>query len=141
MEGPTVAIVLCTGADPILLKTRKLILEKAGHTVVSARDREMVIAACKDRAIEVAIIGQSLSLESKRSIAACIRQFCPSAKLLELHAAHQSKAIADADAWLEVPAGVPQELAERVSELAQSAGKGPQPSQNAKAFRGRQNMS
>ncbi|HEY6253388.1 MAG TPA: hypothetical protein VI685_25810 [Candidatus Angelobacter sp.] len=114
------ATVLCTGVDEGLLQTRKLILERAGHIVITARDQPTVIAACKERAIDVAVIGQTVSSNSKRHLASLIRQYSSSAKILELHQAHQPIAVEDADAWLEVPAGVPQELAERVTRLAQA---------------------
>ncbi|HEY6352503.1 MAG TPA: hypothetical protein VI636_24150 [Candidatus Angelobacter sp.] len=112
------AIVLCTGIDEGLLKTRKWILEQAGHIVITARDQVSVIAACKQRAIDVAVIGQTVSSNSKKLIASLVRQHSPSAKILELHQAHQERAVEDADSWLEVPAGVPQDLADRVGELA-----------------------
>ena len=112
------ALVLCTGEDSVLLETRRLILRQAGHTVVPAVNSEQVILACKQHPFDVAVIGQSVSPESKRLIASLIRKNCPSAKILELHQAHHGRTLADADSWLEVPAGIPQELAERVTEMA-----------------------
>ncbi len=112
------AVVLCTGADPALLETRKMILEKAGHTVISARTQSTVTAACKQWIFDVAVFGQSVSPNSKRTMASIVREHCPSARILELHASNQSKAIDFADSWLEVPADVPEELAERVAKLA-----------------------
>jgi len=41
-----VALVLCTGVDKVLLETRKLILEHAGHTVVSVSDEVSLLSAC-----------------------------------------------------------------------------------------------
>lgn len=114
------ATVLCTGIDRGLLETRKMILEQAGHTVVTAQDQVGIITACKQSAIDVAVIGQTVSPGSKKMIATLIRKHSSSAKILELHQAHQARALEDADSWLEVPAGVPQELAERVSELAKA---------------------
>lgn len=111
------ALVLCTGADATLLETRRLILRQAGHTVVPATNSEQVILACKQHAFDVAVIGQSVSPESKKLIAFLVRMHCHSAKLLELYAANQGRTLADADSWLEVPADVPQDLAERVTEL------------------------
>lgn len=111
------ATVLCTGADVALLETRKLILEKAGYTVIPAINQPAVLAACKKARFEVAVIGQSVSSNSKKMISAIVRQYCPSAKVLELHQAHQPRTLEDADAWLKVPADVPQQLAERVAAL------------------------
>ena len=113
------ALVLCTGKDPSLLRTRKLILERAGHTVITAPDQRAVAAACKEHKFDVAVLGQSISSESKRVISGLIRQLCSSAKILELYQANSGPAIQDADSWLEVPTDVPQDLAARVSELAQ----------------------
>lgn len=115
------AVILCTGADTSLLETRRLILEHAGYTVITATDQNAIIAACRQRAIDVAVIGQSVSVSHKRIIGSLVRQHCPSARILELHQAHQQRAVQDADSWLEVPAGVPQELAERVGELLKKA--------------------
>ncbi|MBZ5489458.1 MAG: hypothetical protein LAO76_00830 [Acidobacteriia bacterium] len=111
------ALVLCTGPDPVLLETRRLILQQAGHTVVSALNIEQVILACKQHVFDVAVIGQSVSPESKKVIASTVRRNCPSAKILELHQAHHGRTLADADSWLEVPADVPQQLAERIAEM------------------------
>lgn len=112
------ALVLCTGKDLSLLRTRKLILEKAGHTVVPAIDPTEVVAACKKHKFDVAVIGQSVSNESKKKVGGLIRQHCPSAKILELYQANSVPTIKDADSWLEVPTDVPQDLARRVSDLA-----------------------
>lgn len=114
------ALILCTGKDPSLLRTRKLILEKAGHTVITATDQRTVAAACQKYKFDVAVLGQSVSAESKRILSGLIRQYCSSVKILELYQANSGPEIQDADSWLEVPTDVPQNLAERVSELADS---------------------
>lgn len=114
------ALVLCTGADPVLLETRKLILEEAGHIVISARDHRTVMAACKHRIFDVAVIGQSVSPDNKRLLAALVRRHCRSTQILELHYIYEGRAVEDADSWLEVPVDVPQDLAERVADLARS---------------------
>lgn len=114
------ALVLCTGIDQSLLRTRKLILEKAGHTVVTATDQREVMAACRNQQFNVAVIGQTVSTNNKRAICSLVRQNCPSAKILELYQANHGPALPDgeADAWLEVPTDVPQDLAAQVSRLA-----------------------
>lgn len=117
------ALVLYSGFDLALLETRKMILEQAGHTVITAENQSAVAAACKQYVFDVAVIGQSISAKSKKSTASIIREQCPSARILELHASHQSRAVDFADSWLEVPADVPQDLADRVTQLTMKAKK------------------
>lgn len=119
-ERHPVALVLCTGVDSLLLETRKLILERAGHKVIGARNLRQIEAACRKHHFDVAVLGQTLSSENKKSAASLVRKYCGQAKILELFQPHHGKTIADADAWLEVPAEVPQDLAERVTELAKT---------------------
>lgn len=49
-----------------------------------------------------------------------VKEHCPHVKILELYQPHLGKAVEDADSWLEVPADVPSDLAERVDELARN---------------------
>jgi len=114
------ALVLCTGDDRTLLKTRRLILERDGHKVVTATNQQEVVDACKHQKFAVAVVGQGLPLQSKQQIFEVIRQKCKTAKILELYSPYSGKILEQADSWLAVPADVPQELAERVSELAGS---------------------
>ena len=109
----------------MFLQTRKLILEQAGHRVITAITDREITAACEQQPFDVAIIGHTVSPNLKRGIASLIRNHCPAAKILELHPPFQSKGVNDADAWLEVPADVPSQLAERVSELATKPGHHP----------------
>lgn len=112
------AVVLCTGVDPDLLETRKLILEQAGHKVVVATSLCDIETACRKWHFNVAVLGQTLSRESKKSAAFIVRKYCHPTKILELFQAHHGKVLEDADSWLEVPADVPQDLSERVTELS-----------------------
>ena len=114
------ALVLCTGSDEPLMKTRQLILERAGHTVVTAMDQRLLEGACQNDQFDVAVIGQDTVPQEKLRIASVIRQHCPTAKILELHAVSPGKVIKDADSWLEVLTSGPNELAERVATLARS---------------------
>ena len=45
------ARVLCTGVDPVLMKTRQLILESAGHTVVAASDEREIKSLGKSKTL------------------------------------------------------------------------------------------
>jgi CheY-like chemotaxis protein len=112
------ALVLCTGVDKALLESRRLILESAGHNVVPVTDEATMIAACKQQSFDVVVIGQTVSPNVKRRVSTLIRQHCPDAKILELYPLYAGKVLEDADSWLEVPADVPKELADRVDELA-----------------------
>ncbi len=112
------AVVLCTGTDDALLASRRMLLESAGHTVVSALGAETVMYACKRGGFDIAIIGQGSSDNDKRTFFALIRQHCPGVKVLELFRAHSHPAVADAEDHMEVPADVPSELIDRVNALA-----------------------
>ena len=112
------AVVLCTGVDPLLLETRKLILEQAGHTLLEATNTREALAICMQQSIDVVILCQTLRPEGKREMVLAVRQHCPAAKILELYHSHHGKALKDADEWMEVPPAVPQDLARCVEELA-----------------------
>lgn len=78
--GHAMALVLCTGVDSSLLTTRRLILESAGHKVVTVTDEKSLLAACKEHKFEVAVVGKMLTQNMKRRIAALLRTHCPEAK-------------------------------------------------------------
>lgn len=111
------ALVLCTGTDAALLQTRKLILERAGHTVISVMDEREMVVAFQEHVFDLAVIGEAVSPRMKRTVASSIRALCRSARILELYQPHQGRILEDADSWMEVPAEVPTELAEHVNEL------------------------
>lgn len=112
------ALVLCTGVDPALTNTRKLILESAGHHVIIGIGDPAITSACKKHKFDVAVIGQAITTKDKKQIMALVRQHCPAAKVLELYPSYEGKILEDADFWLEVPVKVPAKLAEAVSALA-----------------------
>jgi CheY-like chemotaxis protein len=117
-RSASVALVLCTGVEPTLMATRKLLLEHAGHTVITATSERNLAFACEHYDFDVVVIGQVMSPQTKLTLAAIIRKKCPSSKILELCPLHKGRVLDDADSWLDVPADVPRELAERVGELA-----------------------
>ena len=102
------ALVLCTGNDKALLDSRRLVLEHAGHTVVSAMDEQTLINACQKHSFDVAVIGQAVSANTKHRIASLVKQHCPDAKILELSAVC-GKLLEDADSWLGVPVDGPKD--------------------------------
>lgn len=113
------ALVLCTGVDQVLLRTRALILEHAGHHVVSVGSEPEVIAACKQHRFDVAVLGQGMTARQKQQIFEIVRKACGGVRVLELF--QRTKSVAQADAWLEVPADVPEALADIVSTLAKKS--------------------
>ncbi len=112
------ALVLCSGTDKSVLETRRLILEKAGHTVFTVMDEITLLNACKAHSFDVAVVGQTISAKMKRRVAALIKQYCPDVKILELYPPYTGQMLDDADSSLVVPAEVPDELTDRVNELA-----------------------
>ena len=68
---------------------------------------------------QIAVIGQSVSTQSKRSIVYLVRQYCPASKVLELYSPYEGRVLSDADSWLEVPADIPNDLGDEVTRLAE----------------------
>src|SRR5689334_21285751 len=116
------ALVLCTGSEPVLMKTRQMILESAGHKVLSAFSGGEVEILCSAFTFHVAVLGQSASPSLKREILAAVRNSCPTAKVLELYPPHIGKVLEQADAWLEMPPETPHMLIEVVERLAANEG-------------------
>jgi len=112
------AVVLCTGADPALMKTRKLLLEQAGHQVFTAINESSLQSACAARNFDVIVIGQTVSRQGKTQLLNLVREHCPKARVLELYSVSTGKVLDAADAWLEVPADIPAELSTKVTALA-----------------------
>jgi hypothetical protein len=57
----------------------------------------------------------------KHHVVELIRQRCPDIKILELYPISTGRSIEDADSWIESPSGIPQELADRVTEMTKAA--------------------
>jgi hypothetical protein len=83
------------------------------------------VSACGKYQFDIVVIGQTVSTRMKRVIVELVKEHCLDVRILELYQPHQGKAVNDADAWLEVPADIPSDLAERVSQLANSKSNGP----------------
>jgi|SRR5579862_3249995 hypothetical protein len=115
------ALVLCTGADPDVMKARQEFLTRAGHRVMSAMNEKELSAACKKYKFDVVVIGQSLSKNMKRHVVDLVREHCPDIRILEIYPTTSGRALEDADSWLETPGEVPQTVADRVEELAKAS--------------------
>jgi CheY-like chemotaxis protein len=110
------AVVLCTGIDPVLMKTRQLILENAGHSVVPVMDEREIKAACAKQQFDVAVIGQNMPLHTKRRLFEAVKEHCPAVKVLELYPLYAGRALRTANTWLAMPSE-PGELVEAVNAL------------------------
>jgi hypothetical protein len=53
------ALVLCTGVDPHLMETRRLILESAGHRVIFAKTEPELDRECSQHQFDVGVIGHT----------------------------------------------------------------------------------
>ncbi len=115
-EPQSMARILCIGSYPVVVESRKAVLEQAGHDVVALVEPCDVAAACQGVSFDVAIIGQSNSPDRLKLMASDIRRHSPSAKILELYLWNQNRVIDDADAWLQLPV-LARDLIQRVLEL------------------------
>lgn len=80
------ADVLCVGMNDAAMITRKLILERAGHAVIQARDVRKVTEACEATSFSVVVwSARDLTEAQKMRVSDIVRPFCETAKILELH--------------------------------------------------------
>lgn len=110
------ADLLCVGIDDASMATRRLILEKAGHTVTQLHDLRQVQAACETKSFSVVVLGQSLNANEKKRISDILLKYCKNAKILELHSGIGPE-LPSADSHLQVNAGQPEALSEAVNAL------------------------
>ena len=112
------ALVLCLGSDESLIRTRTLLLERAGHKVVSVRNVRDIEQVCRQHAFDVAVIGQGIPPPERFRIADVLRELCPDAAVLELFTISSPAVLDSATDSLEMSGAQPSELAEKVSALA-----------------------
>ena len=100
-----------------MLDTRKLLLERAGHHVVTVTNERSLVAACEIYHFDLVVIGQTITSGVKKVIASIVRGRCKSTKILELYSPNFAPAVKDADSWLRVPADIPSEFVDHVNRL------------------------
>jgi len=111
------ALVLVVGTIDALMESRRLLIEAAGHEAIPVTNDAELISACKKNLVDVAVFGQMMAPAEKIRGFDLFRQHCPNAKVLSLYSPSVGPVLRSADDWLAVPADVPSELAERISEL------------------------
>ena len=114
------ALVLCTGSDPVVMKTRQLLLETGGHTVMLASNDAQVEKACKSHQFDVAVIGQNVSPAVKQRFFRLVREHCTSTRILELLRPFNDRILEKADATLVMLSESPEQLVELVTALARN---------------------
>ena len=72
--------ILVYGNEPILVKTRALILEKAGYNVVTAETFENAMLVLMTHQIDVCVLCQSLTDEEQRGVSETARAVQPEIK-------------------------------------------------------------
>lgn len=95
------ASILCVSLNDGLLATRKLILEAAGHVVVTAREQAGLVAACRQNRFDAAVFTQTGVPESSRLWVSLMREHCPGIRVLEVFTPNVDTPLAEADDWLE----------------------------------------
>jgi CheY-like chemotaxis protein len=117
-----VLMFFTTSADVPIAETRKFVLEQAGHVVITAMNEDALLTACKEHAFKVAVIAHDVNSTMKKRALSIVRQYCASAKVLELY--RPTRDLEAADSWLEAPVEPPELLAQRVTALMTMAAKG-----------------
>jgi CheY-like chemotaxis protein len=103
--------------DDAAMQTRRMVLESAGHSVNIATDLRHVIAACERIQFAVAVLGHHMPLKEKLRVSDVVRELCPKAKILELHASLAPDTL-DVDGHLSVNAdNFPEKLVAAVGRL------------------------
>jgi len=110
------ANILRIGVDESSTKPRRLLLERAGHTVSEASDVRQVVAACSGVQFDLIIIGDTLPAKEKLRVSTLVQEHCRGTKILELHSAAQPD-LENADAHLHVNGDAPEELSRWVDQL------------------------
>ncbi len=110
------ADILNIGSDSVLLTTRRVNLERAGHRVTQAHDLHQVLAACGRKSLDVVILCNTLNESEKMRVADVVRRFCGDVMLLDLHNGSRPD-LPYADAHLQAQGSRPQELLRAVDAL------------------------
>jgi PleD family two-component response regulator len=110
------ANILRIGMDESATKPRRLLLERAGHTVSEASDVRQVVAACSGVQFDLIIIGDTLPAKEKLRVSTLVQEHCQGTKILELHSAAQPD-LENADAHLHVNGDAAEELSRSVDRL------------------------
>src|SRR4051812_49731497 len=85
------AVVLCVGTEDVLLTTRRMILERAGHKVLQAKTMAEIHAVLAKDKVDVAVIGQGLTPVERVQMSDVVRRGFPAGQLLGVFIPFQGK--------------------------------------------------
>lgn len=70
------ARILSVSYDAVLMRTRQMMFERAGHTVVSSSSLSESLAHCAAGGFDILILGHSLPVFDKQELAAAFKHNC-----------------------------------------------------------------
>ena len=109
--------ILSISYDVPLLHTREMLLESEGFKVISAVGFDQAVVEVERGRYDLAIIGHSIPLTEKKTLAKKIKGCVPSVRILSLRR-HGDKPLPEADYSIEAAEG-PSALVATVIELLQ----------------------
>jgi len=68
--------ILSISYDPVLLRTRELLLREEGHLVTSAGDRAEAIERCSGHRFDLVVLGHSIPGDDKQALIRRMRELC-----------------------------------------------------------------
>ena len=110
------ANILRIGMDESSTKPRRMLLERAGHTISEAGDVRQLVAACSGVHFDLIIIGHKLPAMEKLRVSTLVEEHCPGTKILELHTA-PTPDLDHVDAHLHINGDSPEDLFRYVERL------------------------
>lgn len=101
MQGPAImARILSVSYDKSLLRTRQMLLENKGHTVVSSATIQKSIEHCREGKFDLFILGHSIPSVDKQRLVDNFRHYC-SAPIIALRSHAGEELVAHADYHIE----------------------------------------
>lgn len=95
--------VLSLGLDEALLRSRELLLESAGYAVISHTDVEEAVPDF-DYEIDVCVLGQTIALRRRLTLAATIRERLPHVGIVFIYFGNETFDASALDALVRTPA-------------------------------------
>ena len=92
------ANILSTSYDDALLRTREWMLQREGHSVVSAIGFHEAREACEKTGFDLFVIGHSIPIKDKQDLITCFRANNPNARVIALTRAGESN-LQEVDAY------------------------------------------